>query len=150
MILDLGIESETPVLSASSVSIGETSPNASATGQIVRELDSWAKKSRVNKSRVLVIRAQNWATRTTVRDCFSVPLFNNYSGILTGQAKSLNSRKWLSKRIQLNGVSADYGLNVKDPYLFRNGVKFLNHILSFLGPKNSLKIKKHLRNFLDF
>jgi hypothetical protein len=88
IILDLGIESETPVSSANGYMESETFPNMHAVGQIVLELDLWARKARLSKSRVLVIRAQNWATRTKTRKLFSVPLFNNYSGILTGQAKS--------------------------------------------------------------
>jgi len=145
MILDLGIESETPIISANGSSIEETSPHASAVGRLVLELDSWARKSYLYKSRVLVIRAQNWATRSLVREFFSVPLFNNYSGILTGQAKLLNSRKRLGKRIYLNAASFDYGLKDKDPFWFRIGVRFLNQILPVLGPKKSLKVKKYLK-----
>ena len=150
IILDLGIESETPVGSANGLSIDENYPNASAVGRIALDLESWARKSYVNKSRVLVVRAQNWATRTTVRRLFSVPLFNNYSGVLTGQARSINSRKSVVARIQNNGISYDYGLQPKDPFLFRNSINLLNKILSIFGPKKSLKIKKYLKLLLRF
>ena len=150
LILDLGIESETPVLSANGVSIDETFPNTSAVGQIAIESDSWARKAQDNNSRVLVIRSQNWAVRSLVRNLFSVPLFNNYSGILTGQAKSKNSIKRLQERVLLNGVSFDYGVRGKDPFSFRVGIKFLNQLLTTLGPKNSLRIKKYLKSYLRF
>jgi hypothetical protein len=150
LILDLGIESETPVLSANGASIDETFPNTSAVGRIAIESDSWARKAQDNNSRVLVIRSQNWAVRSLVRNLFSVPLFNNYSGILTGQAKSKNSIKRLQGRVLLNGVSFDYGVRGKDPFSFRVGIKFLNQLLYTLGPKNSLRIKKYLKSHLRF
>jgi hypothetical protein len=34
--------------------------------------------------RVAIIRAQNWALRTLISEYFSVPIFNNYSSVLTG------------------------------------------------------------------
>ena len=150
LILDLGIESETPVLSANGSSIDETFPNASAVGRIAIESDSWARKAQDNNSRVLVIRSQNWAVRSLIRNLFSVPIFNNYSGILTGQAKSKNSIKRHQGRVFLSGVLFDYGVRGKDPFLFRVGFKFLNQLLSTLGPKNSLKIKKYLKSYLRF
>lgn len=150
LILDLGIESETPVISANGASIEETFPNATAVGRIVIESNSWARKAHTYNSRVLVIRAQNWATRSMIRNHFSVPLFNNYSGILTGQAKSKNSIKRLQERVMLNGISYDYGISGKDPFIFRAGIKFLNQLLSTLGPKSSLRIKKYLKSHLRF
>jgi hypothetical protein len=77
-------------------------------------------------------------------------LFNNYSGVLTGQARSINSRKSVVARIQNNGISHDYGLQPKDPFLFRNSINLLNKILSIFGPKKSLKIKKYLKLLLRF
>lgn len=150
MILDLGIESETPVGSANGLSVDSSYPNVSAVGRIALDLELWARKSYTNKSRVLVVRAQNWATRTTVRRLFSVPLFNNYSGVLTGHARSINSRKRIIERILINGISYDYGLKPKDSFLFRNSIRFLNKVLFAFGPKKSLKIKGYLKRFLRF
>ena len=150
MILDLGIESETSFGSAMGVSIDESFPNVSAVGRIALNLHSWARTAHVNNSRVLIVRAQNWAVRTLARNFFSVPLFNNYSGILTGQAKSNNLRNIHLNRILLAGISSDYGIINKDQFWFRIGIKFFNQMLSILGPKNSLKTKKYLKSFLRF
>ncbi len=146
IILDLGIESETPVPSANGYTETETFPNMHAVGQIVLELNSWAKKARLSKSRVLVIRAQNWATRTKTRKLFSVPLFNNYSGILTGQAKSKMPDMTLEDRFLDSGISYDYGL--KSSSMTARGVKFCNQMLSIFSPKIRLRIKKYARQFL--
>lgn len=146
IILDLGLESETPVPSANGYTVSETFPNMHAVGQMVLELDSWARKARLNKSRVLLIRAQNWATRTKTRKLFSVPLFNNYSGILTGQAKSEIPNKALQQNLLNSGVSFDYGL--KSSNQFTSTIKFSNRILSIFGPKIRLRIKKCARQFL--
>jgi len=146
IILDLGIESETPVSSANGYTESETFPNMHAVGQIVLELDLWAKKARLIKSRVLVIRAQNWATRIKTRKLFSVPLFNNYSGILTGQAKSEFTDTALENHLLKGGISFDYGLKSSSP--ITRAIKFSNRILSIFGPKIRLRIKKRARQFL--
>lgn len=148
LILDLGIESDTPVGSANGFYEYETFPNMHAVGQIVLELNSWARKARLNKSRVLIIRAQNWATRTYARNLFSLPLFNNYSGILTGQAKSENPKTGLRLVPLLNGISFDYGL--KMPNMSSNSIRFLNHVISIFRPKTRLRIKKGIKKFLRF
>jgi hypothetical protein len=146
IILDLGIESDTPVPSANGYTESETFPGMHAVGQIVLELDLWAKKARLSKSRVLVIRAQNWATRTKTRKLFSVPLFNNYSGILTGQAKSKIPHMNLEYRLVDSGISFDYGL--KSSSMTTRGIKFSNQMLSIFSPKIRLRIKKYARQFL--
>jgi hypothetical protein len=69
---------------------------------------------------------------------------------LTGQAKSKNSIKRLQEIAVLNGISFDYGVSVKAPFLFRVGIKLLNQLLSHLEPKNSLRIKKYLKSYLRF
>lgn len=148
LILDLGLESDTTVSSANGFLEYETFPNMHAIGQIVLDLDAWSRKALLNKSRVLVIRAQNWATRTMVRNLFSVPLFNNYSGILAGQAKSENSRKTLQRFLVESGIIFDYGLKI--PSLTRNSIRYFDQILSFLNPKTRLRIKKHIKQFLRF
>jgi hypothetical protein len=150
LILDFGIESDNPVLAADGVSFKESFPNLSSAGQLALEMDSWGKKSHVNNSRVLLIRAQNWATRTKARNHFSLPLFNNYAGVLTGQAKSESSKSRLQQTIILNGIRHDYGINQENFILARVAIKFLNRILSVFGPKNSLKIKKYLKVLLRF
>ena len=148
LILDLGLESDTPVASANGFTEYETFPNMHAVGQIVLELDSWARKAHLNKSRVLLIRAQNWATRTHARNLFSLPLFNNYSGILTGQAKSENPETGLRLVLLRSGISFDYGL--KMPSATSNSIRFFNQILSIFSPKTRLRIKKGIKQFLRF
>lgn len=148
LILDLGIESDTPVSSANGFYEYETFPNMHAIGQIVLELDSWARKARLNKSRVLIIRAQNWATRTYARKLFSLPLFNNYSGILTGQAKSENPKTGLWLVPLRSGILFDYGLNM--PRMTSNSIRFFNQILSIFSPKTRLRIKKGIKQLLRF
>jgi hypothetical protein len=146
IILDLGIESETPVSSANGYIESETFPNMHAVGQIVLELDLWARKAGLIKSRVLVIRAQNWATRTKTRKLFSVPLFNNYSGILTGQAKSEIPGMTLQDHLLNSGISFDYGL--KSSSMVARTFESSNQLLSIFGPKIRLRIKKYARQFL--
>lgn len=148
IILDLGIESETPIPSSNGVSEHERFPNMHAVGQIVLELGSWARKANANNSRVLVIRAQNWATRALVRNLFSVPLFNNYSGILTGQAKSQNSMTEIMNILARHGVSFDYGIQL--PIIISKSVSFFNQILSLFTPVRNLRIKKYIKRFLRF
>jgi hypothetical protein len=148
LILDLGLESDTPVASANGFLEYETFPNMHAVGQIVLDLDAWSRKARLNKSRVLVIRAQNWATRTRVRNLFSVALFNNYSGILTGQAKSENPEKTLQNFLVGGGISYDYGLKISS--WTTRPIRTFNQILSFFSPKTRLRIKKYIKQFLRF
>ena len=52
-------------------------------GLIALELPLIAKMIKPN-TRVALVRAQNWAIRSLARKFFSVPLFNNYSVILSG------------------------------------------------------------------
>ena len=66
------------------------------------------------------IRVQNWGIRTVVRHYFDVPLFNNYTQILTGRRKSKLDRS-LRGRIGLFaaywGMTTDYATtnaNFKD------------------------------------
>lgn len=148
IILDLGVESETPITSVGGVPDKGNNESFHEMGQIVLELESWARKAHDHKSRVLIIRAQNWATRTIVRNLFSVALFNNYSGVLTGQARSKKSERSLQRSALRNGVSFDYGLKMSPR--FRNSIRFLNRILSIFGPKSSLRIKKCIKYFLRF
>ena len=148
LILDLGIQSDAPVASANGPSGYETFPNIHAVGQTVLKLDSWARKAHSNQSRVLVIRAQNWATRMMVRALFNVPLFNNYSGVLTGQAKSENKSAGLQWLLYRGGISFDYGLNIPSP--IGKTIGFFNQLLRIFGPKTRLRIKKYIKQFLRF
>lgn len=148
IILDLGVESEIPVASASGTTNYEDFPIIGEVGQIVLELESWARKAFLNESRVALIRAQNWATRIRVRNLFSVPLFNNYSGVLVGQAKSKIPRQTPLTTVILNAILSDYGL--RRPSTSINLIKLFDQTLSFLTPKTRLKVKNIVRKFLEF
>lgn len=94
-------------------------------GLIAIGLPSIARAIRPN-TRVALIRAQNWAIRSLSKYYFAVPLFNNYSAVLTGVRK-LQSRKikYGQRVILFSAIRFDYGLktkferffNVKHPYL---------------------------------
>jgi len=66
-------------------------------------------RSMVPGTRVALIRSQNWATRTIVSHFFSVPLFNNYSSLLTG-VKRIETKKihGLQLHILKSGIKSDY------------------------------------------
>jgi len=98
-------------------------------GSIALALPLIAKMIKPN-TRVALIRAQNWAIRSLVRKFFSVPLFNNYSTVLSGINKSPHPKLTLSEKIiLLNGIKFDYGLPHKMPFLlnlvFQTVRKFL-------------------------
>lgn len=79
-------------------------------GWIALELPLIAKLIKSN-TRVALVRAQNWAIRSLARKFFSVPLFNNYSSVLSGVKESRHPRlTYIEKMILFNGIRFDYGL----------------------------------------
>jgi len=104
-------------------------PHILNAGLIALELPAIAKMIKPDV-RVALIRAQNWAIRTLSRKFFSVPLFNNYSSVLSGVKKSPHPKlTYVEKVILLNGIKFDYSLPHKRPLIlnlcFRTLRKFL-------------------------
>jgi hypothetical protein len=98
-------------------------------GSIAIELPLISKMIKPN-TRVVLIRAQNWAIRTLAKTYFTIPLFNNYSAVLSGVKKLQHPRlRFFQRTILLNGVKFDYGLPTKLPFFlnltFKTSRKFL-------------------------
>jgi hypothetical protein len=107
-------------------------------GSIALELPLIAKMIKPN-TRVALIRAQNWAIRGLARRFFSVPLFNNYSAVLSGINKSPNPKLRFSEKIILfNGIKFDYGLPHKTPFL-------LNFVFQTLRKFLPIKLRGAIR-----
>ena len=119
VILDFGVDHE----------ISEYRAQTLSAGSIALALPSIAKMIKPN-TRVALIRAQNWAIRSLARKFFSVPLFNNYSTVLSGINNSPYPKLTLSeKTILLNGIKFDYGLPHKMPFLLNLVFKTLKKFL---------------------
>ena len=111
LILDYGVESLQPVYSifyrgGKSQEIARAGRIALNTGQIA---SSYANPN----MRVAVVRAQNWATRELARKFFSLPLFNNYTSVLSGQVFASPKISRVQEIVLEGGVVADYGLVLK-------------------------------------
>ena len=101
----------------------------SRAGSIAIELPFIAKMIRP-ETRVSLIRAQNWAIRSLSKRFFSVPLFNNYSGVLAGVKKSQHHKMSnFEKAILLNGIKFDYGLPSKIPFVLHLVFKTFRKLL---------------------
>jgi hypothetical protein len=86
-------------------------------GSIALGLPLISKMIRPN-TRVVLIRAQNWAIRTLAKTYFTIPLFNNYSAVLSGVKKLQHPRlRFFQRAILLNGIKFDYGLPTKLPFI---------------------------------
>jgi hypothetical protein len=107
--------------------------------------------------RVAVIRAQNWATRELARKYFSLPLFNNYTSVLSGQIIAKPKISLAQELILGGGVVADYGMDLEStkdwsvPPALRIRLMLLNFFFSVsnilpVSIKNLLKgpVKKTL------
>ena len=81
-------------------------------GWIVISTRQIARKYSNPDIRVAVIRAQNWATRELARSFFSLPLFNNYTSVLTGSIIINPKLSLKNELILISGVLADYGLKL--------------------------------------
>jgi hypothetical protein len=110
-------------------------------GWIALELPLIAKMIKPN-TRVALVRAQNWAIRSLARKFFSVPLFNNYSSVLSGVKASRHPRlRYFEKTLLFNGIKFDYGL----PGNFPRANRFV-----FLTLRRSLpsKIRSRIRDLI--
>ncbi len=111
LILDYGVESLRPIFSH--FYGGGKSQDAMRSGLIVVSTGQIASSYSNPNMRVAVIRAQNWATRELARKYFSLPLFNNYTSVLSGQITAKPEISMMQEIILIGGVVADYGLKLK-------------------------------------
>lgn len=108
LILDLGIE-DSRVLK----NVEEFKSLRSEVGRIVLTIPKLATVSEGKATKFIFLRSQNWATRRLIKLFFNVPLFNNYSGILSGRVAMLRTnspQRKFREYIFLGGVIEDYGL----------------------------------------
>ena len=111
LILDYGVESHLPIIS--NFYGGGKSQTAIRAGWIAVNTGQIANQYSNPNLRVAVIRAQNWASREFARKYFSLPLFNNYTSVLSGQKKIRPELSLLEESILKGGLVADYGLKIK-------------------------------------
>jgi hypothetical protein len=110
LILDYGVESRQPI--KSNFYGGRKNQIAVCAGWIVLSTGQIASKYANPQIRVAVIRAQNWATLELAREFFSLPLFNNYTAVLTGSVILKPELSLMRKVILSGGIVADYGLKL--------------------------------------
>lgn len=104
---------------------------SSNAGWIALELPLMAKMIKSN-IRVASVQAQKWSIRSVARKFCSVPLFNNYSVILSGINKSPQPKlKFSDKTILLNGIRFDYVLPHKIPFFLKLAFHALRKFLPF-------------------
>jgi hypothetical protein len=110
LILDYGVESNQPI--KSNFYGGGKNQIAVSAGWIALSTGQIASNYANPHVRVAVIRAQNWATLQLARKFFSLPLFNNYTSVLTG-SMILKPELSLKDEVMLSGgIIADYGLKL--------------------------------------
>ena len=108
LILDFGIEEEGMLKSAE-----EFESLRNNLGRLVLTIPKLSEASQGKTTKFIFIRSQNWATRRLIKLYFNVPLFNNYSGILSGRVEKSNPPTWqrrFREHIFVGGVTEDYGL----------------------------------------
>ena len=108
LILDLGIED-----SRVSKNVEEFKSLRREIGSLVLTIPKLAMVSEGKATKFIFLRSQNWATRRLIRLFFNVPLFNNYSGILSGRVAMLRTnsqQRKFKEYIFLGGVTEDYGI----------------------------------------
>ena len=110
LILDYGIESAQPI--KSNFFGGEKNQVAMRAGLIALSTGQIASNYTNPNVRVAVIRAQNWATLQLARKFFRLPLFNNYTSVLTGSIIPEPELSLMEEVIFSGGVLADYGLKL--------------------------------------
>jgi len=110
LILDYGVESLQPI--KSNFYGGGKNQIAICAGWIALSTKQIARNYANSHLRVAVIRAQNWATLGLAKEFFSLPLFNNYTAVLTGSI-ILEPKLSLMHEVLFNGgIVADYGLKL--------------------------------------
>ena len=112
LILDYGVESLQPV--KSNFHGGGENQIALRAGWIALSTGQIASNYTNPNVRVAVIRAQNWATLQLARKFFRLPLFNNYTSVLTGSIILKPKLSLMDEVMFSGGVLADYGLKL-DP-----------------------------------
>jgi len=110
LILDYGVESTQPI--KSNFYGGGKNQIALRAGWIALNTGQIASNYANPNVRVAVIRAQNWATLELARKFFSLPLFNNYTSVLTGSIILKPELSLMDEVIFSGGVLADYGLKL--------------------------------------
>jgi hypothetical protein len=110
LILDYGVESTQPI--KSNFYGGGENQIVVRAGWIALSTGQIASNYANPHVRVAVIRAQNWATLQLARKFFSLPLFNNYTSVLTGSIILKPELSLMEEVIFSGGVLADYGLKL--------------------------------------
>jgi hypothetical protein len=108
LILDLGIEEE-----GMPKNVDEFESLRNGVGRLALTIPKLAKASQGKTTKFIFLRSQNWATRRLIRMFFNVPLFNNYSGILSGRVAAptlISQQRKFKEYIFLGGITEDYGL----------------------------------------
>jgi len=110
LILDYGVESLQPIFSP--FFGGKKSQKLIRAGWIALSTGQIASSYSSSSMRVAVIRAQNWGTRELARKYFSLPLFNNYTSVLSGQVIAKPEMNLVQEITLMGAVVADYGLKL--------------------------------------
>lgn len=143
LILDYGVESLQPI--KINFYGGGENQIAIRAGWIALSTEQIVSNYANSNMRVAVIRAQNWATLQLARKFFSLPLFNNYTAVLSGSVILQPKLGPIERLILSGGVSADYGLKL-DPSqdrAFSSARKFQLKISRLL-----IQIAKRFPNFV--
>jgi hypothetical protein len=109
LILDYGVESIQPIFSP--FYGGKKNESTISAGRIAVNTKQIAGRYTSPNTRVAVIRAQNWASRELAREFFSLPLFNNYTSVLSGQVIAKPRITLIQELILRGGIIADYGIH---------------------------------------
>jgi len=109
LILDYGVESDHPIYS--NFCGGEISVESLEAGLIALSTGQISKLYAPSTTRVMVIRAQNWATRELARKFLKLPLFNNYTAVMSGEIIPKPKLGSLQEVILSGGVTSDFGLS---------------------------------------
>jgi hypothetical protein len=121
-VIDFGVDVSSKELSGDKLLAGEIAINIQRIADSIKP-----------NQRVALIKAQRWAIRTLIQKFFVVPLFNNYSCVLTGARRPVNAKSEVTRKtLLLWGIRSDYGLVKKPPLLF---VLFYDHVVKRVVPR---------------
>ena len=143
LILDYGVESIQPVLSC--FYGGSENQIKIRAGLIALNSGQIASRYTSTQTRVAVIRAQNWAIREYARKFFNLPLFNNYTSVLSGQITSKPVLGMVEEMMLRGGVVSDYGINLESSL---DGSRSLISRLQLLLMAQLLQVARHLPPFI--
>lgn len=155
LILDYGVATSIPLFSPHYSK--RKSSRAKNAGLIAISTKMIAERYRNPETRVCCIRAQNWGIRSLVRSYFALPLFNNFTSILSGTIKLHPKINLITNTIILGGVIADYGLsaisqridNFERPALTTRAVGNLLVLYRNYLPASARKIVKKVFKILE-